>query len=33
MGFFLNKYIDKVNNINYSINHIIPIEIMGIENE
>ncbi|ALB44654.1 hypothetical protein B0H39_005793 [Clostridium beijerinckii] len=28
---FLNKCIDKVNNINYSINHIIPIEIIGIK--
>ena len=30
-GIFLNKCIDKVNNINYSINHINPIEIIGIE--
>ncbi|NRT79490.1 hypothetical protein [Clostridium beijerinckii] len=30
-GIFLNKCIDKVNNINYSIYHIIPIEIIGIK--
>lgn len=30
-GIFLNKCIDKANNINYSINHINPIEIIGIK--
>lgn len=27
----MNKCIDKVDNINYSINHINPIEIIGIK--
>lgn len=30
-GILLNKCIDKVNNINYSIKHINPIEIIGIK--
>ncbi|CUU50141.1 conserved protein of unknown function [Clostridium beijerinckii] len=32
-GIFLNKCIDKVDNINYSINQINPIEIIGIKNK